>query len=431
MSEHVANLVFEAKIIDVGTREKAGLADWYDNVLNSQPDKQWVVGKYVEADNANSNKQLYPYVELERSAHTVTHMPMNVNHNQGEIVGTFVDYQMVIPEDKTQRPYMEVIGLLWPWVNPTSYQKVLNAAIEGNLNFSMECTPRSAIFRYPDGTSEEKALKAGEVSWDTYPDEYAKCVSMDYQDLKFKGGAIIIAPTTPGWAGAKAEFEVSEEKETGSDGNTENAKNKGVSENPDIPIETRDDKVLNEEAPADSPNKGDNIVSEAVEISAEQRKEIVDEFLTAFQGVEDQAAEIASLQTRIDEVEAAKAASEKSLADTIAYLEHTKAEEVAAAQKAELAEARSKRVLEETALGEDYVDVEIARWVELDDDSFEALMGTLKAVSESANKVGDSKGTETAGHRPSVGSGSGVSAGSPSASSLVADILNADSKEGK
>lgn len=72
-------------------------SDWASKHITNNKSIKWVLGKYVEANNANSNGQYWQLNDLRMSQPTIQHSPMNIGHRPHNIVGTFVASEMIYP----------------------------------------------------------------------------------------------------------------------------------------------------------------------------------------------------------------------------------------------------------------------------------------------------------------------------------------------
>lgn len=185
---------------------------WAERHIRPNPMFKWILGKYVEADNANSNMQYWSLDDLKVSHASIQHSPLNLLHQSKRIVGTYVDSELIYPTnspeeqsavmDNVQNPFVEALAVYWRHVFPTEYEVVEKAHQNGDLYFSMECKAESiteiasdgsegATFPYmgPRHPSYSDAINTGEVA-------------RRFNKTHFLGGALIIPPELPGWAGA-------------------------------------------------------------------------------------------------------------------------------------------------------------------------------------------------------------------------------------
>lgn len=174
-----------------------------DHIIKNEAIK-WIVGKYVEADNANSNGQLWQFNDLLMAQPTISHTPMNIDHHSNEIVGTFVASEMVYPTDgPVLNPFIEVLGAYWRYYFPETLKKVQAAFESGMLSISMECVGESV-------TCVGTESACGETFQYMGPDHDSYCAHMrehsssrQINNPHFLGGALILPPNRPGWKQAR------------------------------------------------------------------------------------------------------------------------------------------------------------------------------------------------------------------------------------
>lgn len=182
---------------------------WAERHVRKDPDLRWIVGNYVEANNANSNGHIFPLDELVTAQHTIPGKPLNMLHREHYIVGYFAGACLLQPDgsefqaaEKTdnpsgegQHPFVEALAGLWHNRFPEEFFQIQTAHKEGSLFFSMEAIPEAVSCP----TCQHEAVFAGLES-DTY------CAHMQgatgpkvLRRPVFSGGAIIIPPVRPGW----------------------------------------------------------------------------------------------------------------------------------------------------------------------------------------------------------------------------------------
>ena len=168
---------------------------------------KWVVAKYVEADNANYNGQMWKLQDLQLKKPTIVHSPMNINHAAHHIVGTFPAAEMMYPVgDHAQQlnPYIEVLGAMWRFYFPQEMEAVEAAFKEGSLYTSMECVSTSVTCAGDGGCGQTFAYM-GPVS-ETYCEHLQQPGGVrQLNDPHFLAGALIIPPARPGWGGASVD----------------------------------------------------------------------------------------------------------------------------------------------------------------------------------------------------------------------------------
>lgn len=181
---------------------------WAEKHIVRNPAYSWVLGKFVEADKANSNKQYFSMEGLKMAQPSILHAPMNMNHSVRRVVGTYVSTELVYPTDAAAEdplnPYVEALGAFWKHYFPEEFHLVDSAAKEGELYFSMECLPRQvkcfgdngceSTFDYDGPSSPTYCAHLNERSSDKYLIE-----------PHFTAGAILVPPVRPGWKHASVE----------------------------------------------------------------------------------------------------------------------------------------------------------------------------------------------------------------------------------
>lgn len=182
-------------------------SSWASAHVQPNPAVKWVLGKYVEADRANNNKQYWYFDDLKKAQPTITHAPMNLNHHAKSIVGAFVATEMMYPvgegeEAATQNPYIEALGAMWSYYFPEEYEVVKAAHDEGALFYSMECVAETVTCGGDFGCGETYEY-AGRIS-ETYCAHLNEHISWKIlNNPHFLAGALIIPPEKPGWSGAE------------------------------------------------------------------------------------------------------------------------------------------------------------------------------------------------------------------------------------
>lgn len=190
-------LASDAQLVSLD-HEEAADAWWAPHVRNS-PTFKWLVGRFVEADRANSNRQLFTLEGLQMARPSITHAPMNLNHFQRRIIGSYVATDMIYPIEGASElnPHIEALGVVWQHFFPGEVDAMEHAHAEGKLSFSMECVPKQ-VQCAGDGGCGNTYEYAGRKS-DTYCDhlnEYASDKLLI--DPTFTAGAVLVG-VNPGW----------------------------------------------------------------------------------------------------------------------------------------------------------------------------------------------------------------------------------------
>ena len=195
----------EAVLID---DKKDTASAWASKYIRHNPALKWIVGNYVEADNANSNGQYWTLDDLILKGATVDHAPMNMGHEAHSIVGTYVASEMIYPTQANVHPYIETVSAMWRYYFPEAYAKIEEAYQEGTLFQSMECIADSITCV---GTEQAcGATFAYQGPYGNYCEHINEGTAYRQLDNPhFVGGGLIIPPLAPGWKNAEIN-EVSE-----------------------------------------------------------------------------------------------------------------------------------------------------------------------------------------------------------------------------
>lgn len=187
--------VAQAELIDTD-RDMA--SDWAGKYIVNNPALKWIVGKYVEADNANSNGQYWTLQDLMLKQPTIQHSPMNVAHKPNDIVGTFVASEMIYPTQEEQNPYIETVGTIWKYYFPEIVDRVEQAFAEGELYLSMECVSDTITCVGPMGCGATFDY-AGPMSASYCDHIKDRAAYRQLNNPHFLAGALIAPPDRPGW----------------------------------------------------------------------------------------------------------------------------------------------------------------------------------------------------------------------------------------
>jgi hypothetical protein len=169
------------------------------------PAYAWIVGRFAEADRANRNKQYFTLGDLRLKKPTLLNAPMNIDHSQRNVVGTFVNSELVYPEEANLNPYIEAVGAFWKYYFPQEYSTIRRLHEDGQLFFSMEALPEylSTI----GGSDDAAQYPYRGIQHETYPDEinHRTCDAVVLNNPHFVGGALVTPPNKPGWDAADVE----------------------------------------------------------------------------------------------------------------------------------------------------------------------------------------------------------------------------------
>jgi hypothetical protein len=196
-------------------------ANWASDFVVPNPAYSWILGRFVESDKANNNRQLFSLKGLQMAKPSIQHAPMNMNHSNRRVVGAFVASELLYPtvpdgeeaaESASLNPYIESLAVVWKHYFPDEYVEIARAHHEGALYYSMECVP-SHVQCTGEGGCEETFEYAGRIS-PTYCEHLNKTTSDKYLiNPWFTAGACIVPPVRPGWANADVHSLVSRQVE--------------------------------------------------------------------------------------------------------------------------------------------------------------------------------------------------------------------------
>ena len=252
------------------TEDMAAAANW--ETENSNPFIKWLIGDFVEADNANSNTQMWTRDDLALGEYSIKYAPLNMLHKQTTPVGFFAStrtidltadraaatkpakgkHKFIHPNDVVNQygtpggsggslfgPDMcvacgqpagdavhedvetvsgsadaakravttqgtakiEALSGMWSHVFPFEAALVDQADEMGALFYSMECRGTHLHCAGPNGCDK---------TFDYMKPEDQCAHLRDRTSVRhivnptFRGGALIIPPTEPGWANARA-----------------------------------------------------------------------------------------------------------------------------------------------------------------------------------------------------------------------------------
>lgn len=171
---------------------------WASEKMIANEANSYILGRFVEADRANSNKQYFRLGELLLAQPTIAYAPLNINHD-GPPVGAFVDSSMQYPADETENPVIEALSVFWKAYYPQTYDKVRDAFAQNSLYYSMEAVPLTLSTIGGSDDAAEYAYMGR--THETYPKEINErsCEAIVLNAPHFVGGALIIPPAAPGW----------------------------------------------------------------------------------------------------------------------------------------------------------------------------------------------------------------------------------------
>lgn len=185
--------------------EREIASDWASKHISQNPAIKWVLGRFVEANARNNNRQAWALEDLRIHQPTIDHAPMNMVHQARHIVGTYVATEMIYPTEESAageptNPYVEALGAFWRYYFQEEYAAVQKAHDEGSLFFSMECVAQSIKFEDSSGKTEEFPYMG--PFHDSYGDWNRSDATRWLNKPHFLAGALIVPPVKPGWSNA-------------------------------------------------------------------------------------------------------------------------------------------------------------------------------------------------------------------------------------
>lgn len=195
-------LTTSARLFD--DRKDVASSAWaYDKIIPNKHYK-WILANYVEADNPNRNNQYWSLDNLKLAQPTISHSPLNMDHQASNIIGTIVSSEFQYPvntaieDNDIYNPYIEVLGAMWKFYFPDALEKVEQAYDSGALFISMECIAESISCSECHGEWEY----AGPID-STYCNHVNNRESaIEFNNPHFLAGGLITPPNRPGWKNA-------------------------------------------------------------------------------------------------------------------------------------------------------------------------------------------------------------------------------------
>lgn len=192
---------------------------WAGPHVNLRPDFGWVLGRYVEANNANENGHVFGLEHLRDAYKTIVNAPLNMLHRAHHVVGCFTAAEMLYPIDGASamspaeleaaieiarsldpvaNPYVEALAAFWRYAFPDEYRAVMDAHRAGACWYSMECVPSELLC--PSCPTEAATYAYAGIQSPTYCEHLnTPRAPRHLIEPHFVGGAMIIPPTRPGW----------------------------------------------------------------------------------------------------------------------------------------------------------------------------------------------------------------------------------------
>lgn len=224
------------------TEDREIASSWASKHVVHNPAHAWVLGRFVEADRANNNRQLFSLKGLQMARPSIQHAPMNMNHEYRHVVGAYVAAELIYPttesaavvggepcprcgeptdpgmgitvcascersleearvSDAYLNPFIEALGVVWKHYFRKEHEAIEAAHAEGRLFYSMECIPREIQCTGVGGCGETFTYAGRQAA--------SYCVHLNESasdklliQPHFTAGAILIPPVRPGWSNA-------------------------------------------------------------------------------------------------------------------------------------------------------------------------------------------------------------------------------------
>lgn len=175
---------------------------WAEKHVTTQPDLKWILGNFVEADNANENGHIFPLEDLKAAQPSIANKPLNMLHRPHQIVGHYVATEMLWPTGEGAAeadafPHVEALSAFYRYYFPEMLTLIEHAHKTGSLFYSMECVP-AKIGCPVEGCGLEFDYEGR--SDPSYCDHVNESRSRKVlRGPHFTAGAIIVPPVKPGW----------------------------------------------------------------------------------------------------------------------------------------------------------------------------------------------------------------------------------------
>lgn len=185
------------------------VASWASRHMYANPGIKWIVGNYAEADEANRNGTMFGMDDFKEAQQTVAFSPMNIDHQQNRIVGTWIASEMIYPksdqaDSRMNNPYLQVLGAYWKKKFPDTLKRVEAAFDAGMLAISMEAVGESVTCAGETGCGSTFPYK-GPFHPSYCEHINSRASAKQVNKPQFRGGALILPPNRPGWAKASVE----------------------------------------------------------------------------------------------------------------------------------------------------------------------------------------------------------------------------------
>lgn len=194
---------------DVSAEFSAATGGW--QIEDANPYIQWITGDFVEADNANTNKQFWTKGDLELADYSIRYAPLNMVHKFRNPVGFYAATRTIdlvreddeAKDDEEPQGSMKIEALsgLWSHIFPFESALVEQADEKGLLFYSMECRGTHLTCAGDAGCGETFEY----MKTDDHCEHLKDRASIRHiVNPTFRGGALIVPPVKPGWGKAKA-----------------------------------------------------------------------------------------------------------------------------------------------------------------------------------------------------------------------------------
>jgi hypothetical protein len=182
---------------------RAVAAAW-EEASKANPNFMWIEGCFVEADQANRNRDFWSTNDLQIGEPTVAHGPLNWLHEERHIIGTLAAAQLVMPDETSgERAHIRSLAAVWRYLWPMEARVIAAASDDKKLWYSMECISKTVACQSP-GCTHEQPYGEFMIEPATRCPHVKAGAPRRYVEPRFLGGAIIVPPKNPGWGNANA-----------------------------------------------------------------------------------------------------------------------------------------------------------------------------------------------------------------------------------
>lgn len=200
-------------------RAYAGYTDWSIDEKTANPFIKWLAGDFVESDKPNQNTQFWTAQDLSLGEYSIKYAPLNMLHKQRVPVGFFLATNQVSFKDTAQAkgytdflskdgtrqdlpPFkIQALSGMWTHIFPFESAVIDQADDQGALFYSMECRGTHVHCAGPDGCDESFDYMTPDVHCEHLKERSS---IRHIVNPTFRGGALIVPPTQPGWNNARA-----------------------------------------------------------------------------------------------------------------------------------------------------------------------------------------------------------------------------------